>query len=382
MNPASLIAPSSPVGFPAPYWFLVFFKVVGFTLHIALMNLWYAGPIIALILYWRGGHSRKLTSRLMQEMPIVVAYGINFGIIPLLFVQVAYHKVFYPSSILMAWPWLSVIALLTFAYYGIYIYATALKDNERLMSPFRRTAGWVAALFFIIIGFIFANEFSLMTNLASWPNLWQGSNVGGAVTGTALNIGDPTFWPRWLMMFGLAVTTTSAFMAVDTSLFASREDDGYKRWASGFPIKPYLLGIVWFGLCAAWYILGTWGDDIRQLMLSGPMLILTVLTAGSFVLPLALLFIAAKKGKITKGMGIAIGLSQFMVLALNAVSRQVVQNAELARYFDVTAEAVQTQWSPMILFLILFVAGVLLTIWMIHQAVISGQRPSSHADVI
>jgi hypothetical protein len=369
MNPASLVAPSSPLGFPAPYWFLVFFKVVGFTLHMTMMNLWYAGPIIALILYWRGGHARTLTNHIMAKLPIVVAYGVNFGIVPLLFIQVAYHKVFYPSSILMAWPWISIIVLLTFAYYGIYIYATALKDNEARMNRYKRAAGWIAAVLFIIIGFIFSNEFSLMTNLGAWPSLWQNSNFAGAVTGTALNTGDATFWPRWLMMFGLAITTTAAFSGLDAGLFSKRESDDYKQWVSRFAYKPYIFGIIWYGSCAAWYIWGTWGNDIKQIMFSGTTSILTLLTAISPLMVLIILFWGARKKQISKRLGIIIGLSQFIVLSLNAVSRQVVQNVELSRYFDITAENVQTQWSPMILFVVLFIAGIGLIIWMINQAV-------------
>lgn len=376
MNPVNLTAPSSPFGFPAPYWFLVTLKVLGFVLHTCLMNIWYAGPVVALILWYRGGFSRHLTNRLMKEMPIVVAYGINFGIVPLLFVQVAYNKVFYPSSILMAWPWLSIIALLTVAYYGIYIYATGLKKGEQSLTPWRRAAGWLSAVFFIIIGFIFANEFSLLTNLDNWRRIWLSGNFAGAVYGLAMNTGDPTLWPRWLMMFGLALTTTSAFMAVDTGLLASKESSDYKKWAAGFIYKPYSIGIIWYALAASWYVFGTWQTDIKTLMLSGPTAILTILTAVSLGLPWLLLIIARKRG-IGRGLAIAIGLAQFGVISLNAISRQVVQNAELGRYFDITNEVVRIQWSPMILFLVAFVAGIALSIWMIRQAAKASQNAAA-----
>src|SRR6058998_2698786 len=105
MDP-SLVAPSSPHGLPAPYWFLVFFKVLGFLLHIGPMNLWYAGTILAMLMRWRGcEHAQRWSARLMRQMPVVIALGVNFGIVPLLFVQTAYYKVFYPATILMGWPW-------------------------------------------------------------------------------------------------------------------------------------------------------------------------------------------------------------------------------------------------------------------------------------
>jgi hypothetical protein len=38
-----LIGPENLLGLPAPYWFLAFFKVFGFSLHMIPVNLWYAG---------------------------------------------------------------------------------------------------------------------------------------------------------------------------------------------------------------------------------------------------------------------------------------------------------------------------------------------------
>jgi hypothetical protein len=51
------------------------------------------------------------------------------------------------------------------------------------------------------------------------------------------------------------------------------------------------------------------------------------------------------------------GLAQFGVLALNAISRQVLQNIELSRFLDVTAEPVNLQLSPLIVFLVLLSLG-------------------------
>ena len=57
------------------------------------------------------------------------------------------------------------------------------------------------------------------------------------------------------------------------------------------------------------------------------------------------------------------------MLALNALMRQVVQNLELQRLFDpgVSAQPVATQWGPMILFLLVFVAGVATVGWILAQ---------------
>src|SRR3989304_10151541 len=149
--PPPFLGPLNPLGYPAPYWFILFFKVFGFTLHITLMNLWFAGLITMLLLRWRGGaHAQRLSDRVINAMPFVIAFGINLGIVPLLFTQVAYYQVFYPATILAAWPWFSVILLVMLAYYGVYIYVVGLSRPS--LSPFRRAFGWLAAGLFIFVG--------------------------------------------------------------------------------------------------------------------------------------------------------------------------------------------------------------------------------------
>jgi hypothetical protein len=370
IEPAQLIGPSSALGAPAPYWFLVFFKVLGFTLHTAPMHLWFAGTIVALLLGRSGaGHAQLLSARLLRRMPIVIAYGVNFGIVPLLFTQVAYYKVFYPATILMAWPWFSIFALLTVAYYGTYLYAEGLHEGFE-MNPLRNAAGWTAAILFLAIGFLFTNAFSLMVNIAAWPQLWLTSNVAGAPMGTALNLGDPTLWPRWLMMFGLALTTTAAYIGIDTGLFAVETPDAYRRWARGLAFKLYNLGVVWFG-CAGLAYLATWPAELREAAFGDWHAALMLLTAAAPGLPWLLL---RNQARSDDGRAWAVGLAQFGVLALNAVSRQVVQNLQLRRFVDVTSEPVTLQWSPLLCFLALFVAGLAVVAWMLSKVVAAERR--------
>jgi len=366
VDPKMLIGPSSPLGYPAPYWFLVFFKVLGFTLHMIPMSLWHAGIILALLMRSRGGeHARHLSDRLMKQMPIMIAAGVNFGIVPLLFTQVAYYKVFYPATILMAWPWFSIIIMLTLAYYGVYIYTTGLRDGNTHLTPLRRAAGWAAAVLFVVIGFIFTSAFVLMTKVEVWPRLWEKFSVAGAPLGIAHYASDPTSMPRWLMMLGLALMTTAAWMVVDTAIFAAKESQEYKQWAMNFALKVYTGGMVWFALTGSWYTLGAWQAEVREVMLSGSHLILTALTALSPGLPWLLILMQRKN--VTPSLALIAGLSQFVVLALNATSRQIVQNLELKPFLDVTAEPVNMQWSPLILFLVLFVIGLGVVIGMVTK---------------
>jgi hypothetical protein len=267
----------------------------------------------------------------------------------------------------MAWFWLSIIVLLIPAYYGVYVYVSGLR-NGRKMTPWKRAVGWASAVCFVVIGFMFANGFSLMTNVAGWPALWLGSQDGGAALGTALNLGDPTLWPRWLLMIGLAVMTTAVWPLVDATWLSRDADEAQRRWAAGFAPKLFTAGMVWFALVGAWYAFGTWNDATRTTMAGGWLHGLTIVTALSPGLPWVLLMMGRNRlpGRSAAAL---VAAAQFGVLALNAISRQIVQNVELAPYLEVSAQKESVQWSPLVAFLLIFVAGVVVVAWMIAQAV-------------
>ena len=369
MDPKSLIDTSMAGGMPAPLWFVELFKWLGFTLHEVPMNLWYAGIVVAMLLAAFGSEQgRRFGARLMTQMPVIVAMGINLGIVPLLFIQVGFAQVFYPATILMAWFWFSIILILVPAYYGVYVYAYGLAGRGAPMPRWKRSVGWLSAALFITIGFVFANAMSLMENLKAWPDLWQRHSVEGAALGTALNVADPRFWPRWLLMFGLALTTTAAWIAFDSAWFATRENAAYRTWAKNFAWKLYTLGAVWFVVAGTWYSFGAWTPETKQAMFQSAWVVLTVVTAVAPAGVLTLLWLARSRGaEISRGWAALVGLAQFGVLGINAAARQVVQHVELGPYFDITKQSTETQWSPLLIFLVAFVLGLALVAWMIYQ---------------
>jgi uncharacterized membrane protein YhaH (DUF805 family) len=107
--------------------------------------------------------------------------------------------------------------------------------------------------------------------------------------------------------------------------------------------------------------------DVNDAMFRGPLVVLTILTAVIPALPWALLFVRRTGERmITRQFALLVGTAQVAVLALNAISRQVVQNIELEPYMQRWGEAVQ--WSPLIAFLVVFLTGAGVTIWMLVQA--------------
>ncbi len=377
----TLVDAAQTSGLPAPHWFIQFFKVLGFTLHAVPMNLWYAGLLAAICLHFgRNSHGRAFAARLIAQMPVIIAVGVNLGIVPLLFVQVAYFKFFYPATILMAWFWLAIIVLLIPAYYGVYLYAWGLrKGNTEEMGRvpagdrgnegikgWRQIAGWIAALIFIIIGFTFANALSLMDHVDRWETVWSKNNVAGAALGTGLNVGDPTLWPRWLLMFGLALGTTAVWLLVDTVFFNRNATDEYKSWAWKFAKILYTTSMIWAAVAGTWYVFGAWSPELRKTMFSFPTILLTVLTALAPGLPW-IMIVTEGRCPAKRSLVAGIALAQIGVLGINAVSRQVVQNINLSAVFDVFSQKTEVQWGPLAMFLIAFVVGLGILAWMLAQ---------------
>jgi hypothetical protein len=111
-------------------------------------------------------------------------------------------------------------------------------------------------------------------------------------------------------------------------------------------------------------------------MLGGSWRVLMGLTTISPGLPWLLILWQWRRGG-TRERAAATALAQFLALALNATSRQIVQNAELRPFLDVTAEPVQIQWSPLILFLLLLVLGLGIIAWMLRHLQWGGRTSES-----
>lgn len=361
------LTPTDPLGLPASVGFILFFKVLGFILHVIPMNIWYAGVFLsALFVTFGKGHLRTVGLRLIYPMPILVALGINFGIVPLLFTQVLFYPQYYTAGILIAWPWLLVIGFLMFAYYGVYFYSYQAKKGT-LTAP-GYAAGWISSIFFIFIGFLFTNNFSLMTNSKEWLRLFDQTNVAGAVTGLALNTSDPTLWPRWLLMFGMALTTTAVWILIDKQYFCRRESEGYRQYASKFAAALYTVGIIWMAGAGSWYILGTLPVEIfDRAMATSWVKFFFALAGCSALAPWT--WILLKRNAMSKSAIWVSAALQLVVITSNAISRQWVQIAEIERFMPLSRDAVNWQWSPMVVFLVLFAVGLIAIGWMVRKII-------------
>jgi hypothetical protein len=149
----------------------------------------------------------------------------------LLFVQVLWGRLFFTSSVLMAWPWLSVVALVIAAYYGTY----ALAQVQERLAGRSRLVGALVALGLLAVAFLYVNNMTLMLRPDVFPELYRADGRG-----FRLNLADRTLAPRYLHLVVGALAIASALLAA-VGLARRRAEPSWAAWA-------LRQGLVWFAI--------------------------------------------------------------------------------------------------------------------------------------
>jgi hypothetical protein len=115
--------------------------------------------------------------------------------------------------------------------------------------------------------------------------------------------------------------------------------------------------MIWAGITAAWYILGTFTRDVLDAIETVALIhILFIITEISTLAPL--LLVVLKKGNFTKVDALLLAVLQFLVLKFNALNRQWEKDFSIAKIVDLNRKPVVTQWSSIIPFLLIFTISV------------------------
>lgn len=399
--PPFAIDPNSVPAMPAPFWFVELFKGIGFGLHMIPMGLWFAGLPIALLtlVFGRCVYSKIYAKRMISQLPLMLALGINFGIVPLLFIQTAYYKPFYTGTILTAWHWLSVIPLLLVAYYAVYAASFAIKPLEisgsceigrgRLGKPGRKAVffGVIASVSLAAIGLLIVNGITLMENPGAWVPLWERTNIAGATTGIGNNMRDPNLWMHYVTMFAIGMITTAVYAVFDSFVLCSKkkdeEADPYRKWTLKFAGMLGVCGVVLFTLIFVKYL--QIGPFVRTDAPSGKIIpgpwfdVGTIWLYAVFIAPAAaigtIFVIFSAKGGVKPKLALLFGSYVVFLLAF-VVARQQIQNARLAEFLEVAEIPAEVQWSPLIAFLVTFVLGAAVIAWIIVQLKSAPEKPN------
>jgi len=322
-------------------WFEVLL-IFTFFIHMILMNFILGGSLLTVWDLLRG----KLEKKASGSIPTLIALTVNFGVPPLLFVQVLYGHLFYSSSVMVAVPWILVIPVLILAYYGAYLF---VRNWER--APGWSRAGLlVTTLFLLYVAFVFVNN-----NTLAWrPERW--SQFAGNPGGWNLNLGEPTLWPRYLhfLLAALAIGALGRAIAYRFSSMEEQEKD--------FQIRRNLKIFGWITLLQLGF--GTWfwlsmPDAVWKNFMGGS-IFATILMVSGWLVALLIMH-SAFTGRIIFAM--VLGALQVLIMV---VIRDLARAAYLDGIFRPAELENVGQYSPLIAFLLVFVVGLLALYYMIR----------------
>jgi hypothetical protein len=354
MNPAYLIPTQDPLQVPWG-WFQLLLSTT-FLFHLLVMNIMLGWAIIAFYNHAFKRSALPENQLISQKLPFTIAFTVNFGVAPLLFLQVLYGHLMYTSSVLMAVFWLSIIGLLILAYYATYIYNLQFTR----MAGLHTTITAVITIFLLTIAFFFTNNVSLMVSPENWSRYFDHPE------GMLLNLGDNSLLPRYLHTVFASVAVAGLTLGL---YYDWQKRQGDKTAATHIPSAMNWFSyatIINFGI-GTWYF-GGLPASIRTVTGTASGFTLGFLLAGITAAIFSLIYGLQHRVRHTTG---AILLSIICMVAV----RELVRRQTLAPWFSTADLKVIPQYSPMIVFLLLFAAGLYL-IWYMIKLVIPPKNPA------
>ena len=348
MQPIDLIP--VPDAVPVAWgWFQVLLTVT-FVLHVLFMNFMLGGSVIALVATLRGSDRSGAARWLGGKLPFSVAFAVNAGVAPLLFVQVIYGHFVYSSSIMMAAAWFAIIPLLIVAYYAMY----GFRGQE---APGGRTLLIATAtVILLFIGFLFTNNWTLSITPEKWSAYF--THAGG----TFWNLDEPTLWPRYLHMVVGAIAVAGLAMAAFGQVRKTGDGDSLvshgMAWFKWATLLQMALGLWWLLVLR---------NDVMKLFMGGN-IIATISFGAGFLLAIGSLLTGFLK-KVWPSVGLTVG-----TLLAMAVMREYVRYGYVREHFTPDQLRVDPEISSLILFLVTFVIGIGCVWYMLKLAMNAGKE--------
>jgi hypothetical protein len=342
----------SPDSIPAPAWLFLILDLLTFTLHILLINVIIGGSLI--ILYNRFSTKKDLLENQLHEVaaskiPSTFALGINLGVAPLLFLQVIYGHLFYASSVLMALYWILVIPLLILAYYGAYLHIRKYQSAPLIS----KIALLLSTLFILYIAFTFVNNMTLMTQPEKWQTYFGNRN------GTILNVGDPTFIPRYLHFIVASIAIAGLFMALVWSMRLKKGVKGADAKMKA-ALKIFGFATIIQVIVGLWFLISIPQKFLLQFM--GGNLFATLIFMIGFLSGIGAIATAfANKLRPTLMM---VGIT---IIAM-VLTRHNLREMYLGDFFNMSHLTLEPQYGVMALFFVVFVIGLLSVGYMVRLA--------------
>jgi hypothetical protein len=321
---------------PAPLWLVTVLHLLTLTLHLVAMNCLLGGLVVVLLGRIPDRWENPAVRRFLSLFPTLMAATVTLGVAPLLFVQLVYGPSVYASAIVSGWWWFLIPFVVIVGYYMLYGSAFARAGNPRV-----RTWVSVAVLCLLYVSVTYSAVFSLVERPDLQRTLYEGTQ-----SGLAFNPHVSEWAFRWLHMIAGAVTVgaflVSALGRGDAAVAAA----GRRAFVWGM-IASMAVGLV--------YLL-TLGDALRPFMRSSGIWFL----AAGILLAFGALHLHVKQRLL------AAGAALLLSLATMVVSRHALRLVQLEGTFDPASWRVEPQWGVFALFLVCFVAALLVVAWMLR----------------
>ena len=336
---------------PVAWGWFQFLLLLTFPLHLLAMNAMVGGLAIGVMQHFRGGDTRtQLAHRIAVVLPLVIAFTVNFGVAPLLFLQVLYGQFVYTSSILMGLFWISVIPILIVAYYGAYLY-------DFKFNGLGSAGKWIALgvlLLLFCIGYFFANNMLLMTLPERFADYFHHRD------GSLLVSAQKEFLPRYLHMMAGALAVGGLFVAL-LGRFRARENSELAAHAAAIGLKTFFFMTMVNAGLGIWYLISLPRQQMLLFMGRDPA------ATACFVLAL-LLVIGVLVSSFTQRLAVT-AVGTVVLVYLMSFLRSWLRTDLLADYFNLSELQVVPQYSSMLLFLVCLLGGVVTVGWLIQKTV-------------
>jgi len=342
-----------PLPLPAPEVLFHVLLVLTFTLHILAMNVLVGGSVLtavnAVLERLRPEAQRAvLLQRAARPLTVSAAVTVSLGVAPLLFVQLLYGPFFFTSSILMAFPWLSVFAFVIAAYAGLYL----VELWSRTLGPWAVAVRIGSALLFAGVAFLYVNNVTLMLAPDKWRDTYDHFRHG-----LYLPLGQAELFPRYLH-FLLASLAVGGLALLAYGLWVRRREPAFGDWCLRQGAWWFLVPTV-LQMAIGPIFLMTQPASARDEFLAADMLETGVLWAGvaSALIAGALVLWTLRSRAPTLPGTAAVGFIVVSV-ALMSVTRDLLRAARTSSHLDVSTLPSETQVGAAILFFVVLVAGL------------------------
>lgn len=359
----SLVPALDPAPIPGPPWLFHALWVVTFLLHLLFVNAVLGGSLIAALIGSRRPGAQATRELLVNVNSWAISFAITFGIAPLLFAQVLLGRFFYTATILVAWAWFGMLILLMVGYYLNYVAKFRMRDGK--------SAGvvlWIEAVCFLAIAAIQVSVSLLHMQPDVWPavadRMWA-------------ILADPTWIPRFLH-FVLAATTMAAAVVAWVAVRRAEKGTGDREALDGMArsgVKIAMTATV-LQLIDGFWLLMALPENVLRTFMRGGAATMVPLTLGILLAVMLLLVLAQihkpleQSKKVRRVAEFLVGAVTFMV-----ITRHQLRDIYLAGARADEQMAVAPQWGVFAMFLVVFLAGVAITVWAMVRA--AKDRPAA-----